>query len=251
MTLPVIEVVNLSHDYGETGTGIRNISFCVQPGEFILVAGRNGSGKSTLFRHLNGLQHPTSGDVLVKGRSVITHPMDARKTVGMVFQDPDLQILGETVGDDTAFGPENLGLSRQEITERVNTSLSALGLLHLKDRSPVTLSGGEKRRLAIAGVLAMHPEVIVLDEPFSNLDYPGSLDLLDCVTSLHASGCTIILATHDIEKVIACATRMIVLDKGTLAADGPPRSLVKTVEVFGVREPCASRFGMEILPWKR
>jgi biotin transport system ATP-binding protein len=246
---PLIEADQLCHGYDSTGNGIQKISFQIFKGEFLLVAGKNGSGKSTLFRHLNALLMPTAGDLLVHGKSIRKAPLAARKTVGLVFQDADTQIVGETVADDIAFGPENLGLSRSKIQERVDLALDALGLSQLRERNPSSLSGGEKRRLAIAGVVAMDPEVIVLDEPFSNLDHPGTLDLIACIQKLHQTGRTIVLATHDIEKVITLATRMIILDKGSLVADDVPLALLKHLEQFGVREPCASRLGMEVQPW--
>ncbi len=243
----IIEVVNLSHSYdNDTKTGIKNINFSVCKGEFIIFAGRNGSGKTTLFYHLNGLLSPDSGKVLINNKEINKNLTHARKTVGMVFQDADTQIVGETVFDDTAFGPENLKLSRKEINKKVMSSLEKLGLATLKHRNPSTLSGGEKRKLAIAGILAMNPEVIVFDEPFSNLDYPGSLELISCIKSLHKSGHTILIATHDIEKTVSYATRLIIMNNGTIAADDKPFKLLKELEKFGIREPCASKFGMNM-----
>ncbi len=241
----IIEVKNLSHIYDkQNGTGIRNINLSIFPGEFIIFAGRNGSGKSTLFYHLNGLLSPNSGQILVENKNIKKHLTHARRTVGMVFQDADTQIVGETVFDDTAFGPENLKFSREEINKKVISVLDKLALLPLKDRNPSTLSGGEKRKLAIAGILAMNPKVIVFDEPFSNLDYPGTLELISCIKSLHESGHTILIATHDIEKIISCATRLIIMENGVIAADDRPENLLKQLESFGIREPCASKFGI-------
>ncbi|ACN15788.1 CbiO2 [Desulforapulum autotrophicum HRM2] len=246
---PLIEIDQLCHDYDGKGNGIKGISLQIFRQEFILVAGRNGSGKSTLFRHLNALLMPTTGEVRVNNISTRTNPLSATKSVGLVFQDADTQIVGETAWDDIAFGPENLKLSREKIHDRVESALEALGLETLGDRNPASLSGGEKRRLAIAGVMAMAPEVLVLDEPFSNLDHAGTLDLIACIEKLHRSGCTIILSTHEIEKVFTLATRMIILDQGKLVADDTPHLLLKQLETFGVREPCASRLGLEVLPW--
>ncbi|MEA1969260.1 MAG: ABC transporter ATP-binding protein [Thermodesulfobacteriota bacterium] len=233
----IIEIKELTHIYSGADCGIYNINLLISKGEFIILAGKNGSGKTTLFRHFNALLSPTSGKVSVHGKNADTHRILARKTTGMVFQDADTQIVGETVYDDTAFGPENLKLTRDEINRRVTSVLKNLGLLHLKERNPATLSGGEKRRLAIAGILSMNPEIIVLDEPFSNLDYPGTLDLLSCIKSLHKSGHTIIIATHELEKVISLATRMIIMDKGRIAHDDKPGKLIKTVEKFGIKAP--------------
>ncbi len=247
----IIEVKRLSHIYSSTDRGIKNISFSVKSGEFIIVAGRNGSGKSTLFRHLNGLLSPTSGEVWIHGKIVDSNVEYARQIVGMIFQDADCQIVGQTVFEDAAFGPENIGLPIAEIHKRTIAALKQLGLLHLKDQNPATLSGGEKRRLAIAGVLTMRPEVIVLDEPFANLDYAGTCELLSSIIWLYKAGHTVILSTHDIEKCIFWASRMIIIHEGHLVADDKPNSILKDVEKFGIREPCASKFGMEIVPWER
>ncbi|MBF0302552.1 MAG: ABC transporter ATP-binding protein [Desulfamplus sp.] len=247
----IIEVKRLSHIYSGTDRGIKNISFGVEPGEFIIIAGKNGSGKSTLFRHLNGLLSPTSGAVWVHGKTVDSNVEYARQIVGMIFQDADCQIVGQTVFEDAAFGPENIGLPAIEIHKRTTNALKQLGLLHLKDQNPATLSGGEKRRLAIAGVLTMRPEVIVLDEPFSNLDYSGTCDLLSAIIWLHKAGHTIILSTHDIEKALFCASRMIIIHNGRVAGDDKPQTLLKDVEKFGIREPCASKLGMGIVPWNK
>lgn len=247
----IIEVKQLSHIYSGSDRGIEDISFSVKAGEFIIVAGRNGSGKSTLFRHINGLLSPTSGDLLIHGKSVFSNLTFARQSVGMIFQDADCQIVGQTVFEDAAFGPENLGFSVEEIEQRTSSALEQLGLLHLKDQNPATLSGGEKRRLAIAGVLTMRPEIIVMDEPFSNLDYAGTVDLLSSIIWLKESGHTVILSTHDIEKVVFYASRMIIIHKGRMAADDTPQVLLKHVEQFGIREPCSSKLGMGIVPWNR
>lgn len=251
MNSPIIEIKKLTHQYNGSTAGIKDISLTIEKGEFIILAGKNGSGKTTFFRHLNGLMLPTSGEVKVKGKTVSTHLSHARQTIGMIFQDSDTQIVGETVFDDVAFGPGNLKFSPEKIQSETDSILKKMAIAHLRDRNPSTLSGGEKKRVAIAGVVAMSPEVIVFDEPFSNLDYPGTLDLLACIKSLHVSGHTIIIATHELEKVITCATRMIILEDGILRADGPPSSLVSGIEQFGIREPCASKLGLELMSWER
>lgn len=251
ITTNIIELKRLSHIYSGTDRGIRNISFAIKSGEFIIIAGKNGSGKSTLFRHLNGLLSPTSGEVWIHGKTVSYNLEYARQVVGMIFQDADCQIVGQTVFEDAAFGPENLGLSVSEVHKRTTHALKQLGLLHLKNQNPATLSGGEKRRLAIAGVLTMSPEVVVLDEPFANLDYAGTCELLSSIIWLHKAGHTIILSTHDIEKAIFFASRMIIIHDGRVVADGKPNLLLKDVEKFGIREPCASRLGVGIIPWDK
>lgn len=214
-----------------------------------MVAGANGSGKTSLLRHLNGLLFPSSGSVSVCGKSVKDDPMAARQQVGMVFQDADSQIVGETVRDDTAFGPENLRLPHDEIDLRVARALSAVNLTGYENKRPHCLSGGEKRRLAIAGVLAMQPRVLLMDEPFSNLDYPATRLVIEQITVLHNNGHTIILTTHDLEKVIALAQRLVVMEKGRVVRDGPPVEVVDGIERYGIRPPCSVQLGKGIQPW--
>lgn len=175
--------------------------------------------------------------------------MAARQQVGMVFQDAESQIVGDTVYDDVAFGPENLRLQRTEIDQRVAQALADVNLTGFDGRSPHHLSGGEKRRLAIAGVLAMAPQVLLLDEPFSNLDYPATCTVLSQVVKLHEAGHTIIITTHDLEKVIAHAGRLIVMEKGHIVKDGLPEEVIAGIEQFGIRPPCSVQLGKGIQPW--
>ena len=245
----MIATENLSHRFSNGGLGIDRITLSVGEGEFVIIAGPNGSGKTTFIRHLNGLLKPTAGRVLLDGQDVARDVVRARQMVGMVFQDPDSQIVGETVYDDVAFGPENLSLDRAEVKKRVADSLQAVGLTHLADQRPHLLSGGEKRRLAIAGVLAMRPRVVIFDEPFSSLDYPGVRQVLGQIVSLHQSGHTILVTTHDLEKVIAHAGRLILLADGKIVRDGPPGTVIRETETFGVRAPCAYRLGLEVSSW--
>ena len=247
--MELIVVENLSHRYAGSRRGLHHIQLRIQEGEFVVIAGRNGSGKTTLLRHLNGLLRPQSGAVYLDGISVSENVKRARQMVGMVFQDADSQIVGETVHADVAFGPENLCLKRDEIAQRVNEALVAVGLGDMAHQSPHLLSGGEKRRVAIAGILAMQARILALDEPFANLDYPGVRQVLSYILHLHAKGHTILLATHDLEKVIAHATRLIVLHQGEIAIDSPPLEALPSVETYGVREPCLSRLKMEPVSW--
>ena len=247
--MALIEIKNLIHHFPGGLPGLNGIDLAIDAGEFVVIAGENGSGKTTLLRHLNGLLMPTEGEVSVAGFSVVKNPAQARQTVGMVFQDPDSQIVGETVADDVAFGPENLGLTRGEIDSRVIEALAAVGLTDLADRRPHTLSGGEKRRVAIAGVLAMKPSVMVFDEPFDSLDYPGVRQILGQIVDLHNDGRTVIVTTHDVEKVIAHAGRLVILKDGKVARNGQPSEVLSGIETLGVREPCASRQGQEVVSW--
>jgi biotin transport system ATP-binding protein len=228
---------------------LKAISLCIENGEFVVIAGANGSGKTTLLRHLNGLLQPHEGTVYLAGEDVARSRLRARQLVGMVFQDADSQIVGETVYDDVAFGPENLDLPPDEIKRRVTLALKAVGLSKQALQRPHLLSGGEKRRLAIAGVLAMKPQVLALDEPFANLDFPGTKEVLKQILFLHRAGHTVVVATHDVEKVIAHADRLIILQSGGVVLAGVPADIIKEVEAYGVRQPCASRLGQEVQPW--
>ena len=240
---------NVSHRFADGKLGLDRVSLRIFKGSFVVIAGANGSGKTTLLRHLNGLLLPATGDVWVDGLKVSDHPAGARLKVGMVFQDADSQIVGQTVRDDVAFGPRNLGLSPDEIRRRVDEAIDEVGLAALADSPPFLLSGGEKRRLAIAGVLAMKPTVVVFDEPFSNLDYPGVRQVLSCMATVHEGGRTIVVTTHDLEKVLFLADRLVLIDGGRIVRDGTPDLVVKAAETFGVREPCASRMGLEVTSW--
>jgi len=245
----LIEIENMTHRFADGSYGIKNIDLCIAAGEFVVIAGPNGSGKSTLVRHLNGLLLPTDGHVCLAGVPVPENPSRARRMVGMVFQDADSQIVGETVYDDVAFGPENLCLAHDEIRRRVSSALDTVGLVALADQRPHLLSGGEKRRLAIAGILAMGPQVIVFDEPFASLDYPGVRQVLQQILDLHESGHTIVVVTHDLEKIIAHTGRLILMAAGSIVKDGPPEHLMDDIETYGVRKPCARRLGMEVASW--
>ena len=245
----IIEIKNLSHRFADSTLGLENINLTIREGTFVIIAGQNGSGKTTLLKHLNGLLLPSAGTIRLAGLPVSENLVKSRQMVGMVFQDADSQIVGETVCDDVAFGPENLCLDRSEVKRRVFKSLKIVGLLDFEDQKPHLLSGGEKRRLAIAGILAMEPNVLVFDEPFSSLDYPGVKQVLKQIISLHRSGHTILVAVHDLEKVIAHVDRLVIMKDGKVVKNGMPSQLLGELESFGIREPCASRLGMEVPSW--
>ena len=247
--MDIIEIENLSHQFDNGTLGLDGINLQIQNGAFVVVAGPNGSGKTTLLRHLNGLLLPTNGSVKLAGAPVQEDLLRARRLVGMMFQDADSQIVGETVYEDVAFGPENLRLERDQIDKRVNLSLNAVGLKDFADQRPHLLSGGEKRRLAIAGILAMEPMVIAFDEPFASLDYPGVKQVLEQIIALHQAGHTILVITHDLEKVLAHAERLIIMYEGKIVRDGAPDEIVCDIESFGVRAPCAAHMGLEVRSW--
>ena len=247
--MSIIQINNLSHRFADGSLALDNVSLSLNRGEFSVIAGANGSGKTTLLRHLNGLLVAQSGDVRVCGLSVKKDPSAARRQVGMVFQDADSQIVGETVYDDVAFGPENLALPRTEIDQRVAGALAAVDLCGFENKRPHHLSGGEKRRLAIAGVLAMTPKVLLMDEPFSNLDFPATVRVLDQILELHQSGHTIVITTHDLEKVIAHTQRLVVMAKGHVVKDGRPDEIIDGIQRYGIRPPCSVQLGRGIRPW--
>ncbi|PIE66443.1 MAG: ABC transporter ATP-binding protein [Desulfobacterales bacterium] len=246
----IIEIKDLCHSYPDGTRALEGINLSFSKGEFTIITGANGSGKTTLLKHFNALLTPDSGSIQVCGISAGKNPMLARKNIGMVFQNPDSQIMGETVYDDVAFGPENLRLTRIEIDKRVKQALKDMGLSGLEDKSPYSLSGGQKRCLAIAGVIAMQPKVLVMDEPFSNLDFRSSCKVLEQILCLHKNGTTIIITTHDLEKIIYHAKRLLIMDKGRVVKDGTPESVLDSLEHYGVRLPCSLRFNQGLQPWE-
>jgi len=245
----MIEIKSLHHHYPDGTRALKGIDLTISDGEFLLICGPNGSGKTTLIRLICGLLKPTTGSVYVNDLDPIRDSRELRRLVGMVFQDPDSQIVGETVREDVAFGPENLGLPVEEIAKRVNGSLRVMGLKDLSEKPCDLLSGGEKRRLAIAGVLAMRPRVILFDEPFSFLDYPGIQEVLKHMVDLHREGHTLVVSTHDVEKVIAHVDRIAILNDGELKVAGPSEEILAKLSQFGIRPPCYALLGGKKISW--
>jgi len=228
----MIEVENLFFQYdGGSEPALLDISLTIRDGEYVAVIGPNGCGKTTLIQHFNALHLPVSGTVKVDGMrtSDSRQVREIRRLVGMVFQNPDNQIVGMTVEEDIAFGPENLGLPSAEIGRRVEESLEAVGLRSLAERPPHTLSGGEKRLVAVAGVLAMRPRHIAFDEPTSYLDPSARKRILDVIGNLHKEGLTILHITHDMDEV-AAADRVVVMNEGRLDRIGTPVEICSDVE---------------------
>ncbi|GHU13516.1 ABC transporter ATP-binding protein [Spirochaetia bacterium] len=214
------------------------IDLDIREGESLLVAGSNGSGKTVFMKIIAGLLDPSGGIVLFRGKPLDADADALRTSVGLVFQDADAQLIGETVAEDTAFGPKNLGLSKTETAERVRTALAAVGLEDKTDYLPRALSGGEKRRLAVAGVLAMGCETVIMDEPFANLDWPGVTQVLHIIQKLKLSGKTVIILTHELEKVLALADRLVILHRGRVRDDGEPAAVLGRLKPeYGVRDP--------------
>jgi len=222
-------VFQYTHEHGADGPpAIRDLSLDVPRGSFVAVIGSNGSGKSTLAKNLNALLLPTSGTVLVDGMDTRDETMlwAIRQTAGMVFQNPDNQIVATIVEDDVAFGPENLGMDPALIRQRVDESLEAVNMGDYRKKAPHMLSGGQKQRIAIAGVVAMKPKVIVFDEPTAMLDPRGRREVMDIIEGLHREGITVVLITHFMEEA-ARADRIIILDGGEVAMDGTPREIFR------------------------
>ena len=211
---------------------VDEVDLDVKQGDFVAILGHNGSGKSTLAKHINAILYPTEGTVWVDGMdtSEEKHLWDIRQNAGMVFQNPDNQIIGQVVEEDVGFGPENMGVPTAEIWERVKESLKAVGMYEYRKHSPNKLSGGQKQRVSIAGVIAMHPKCIILDEPTAMLDPNGRKEVIRAARALNdAEGITIVLITHYMEEIIH-ADKVFVMDKGKIAMEGTPREIFSQVE---------------------
>ena len=230
---------------------LQDITFSIEQGDFVGIAGHTGSGKSTLLQHLCGLLEPTSGTVLFNNAPLTskTARQTCRAAVGVVFQYPERQLFAATVFDDVAFGPRNLKLSEQEVTQRVHSSLEAVGLNppDIAHKSPFELSGGQQRRVAFAGVLAMNPSILVLDEPTAGLDPHAKASLLQLIVNLHAQGITIVMASHNMDDLAQLCTKIIVLNQGTLVSKGSPEQVFsheKELYAIGLDVPAAQKMAL-------
>ncbi len=225
MSHHIVEVKNLRHVYPDGTPALRDISFRITHGESVAIIGANGAGKSTLLLHLNGYLAPTSGEIRIGDfpMSKATLP-DIRRTVGMVFQDPDDQLFMPTVYDDVAFGPMNLGMPGPDVEARVRDALQRVGAGHLQEKAPYHLSGGEKKRVAIATVLSMSPDILVMDEPTNGLDPFARRQLMGLLKDFHH---TKIFTSHDLDMVLELCERTIILNEGAVKADGPTREIFR------------------------
>lgn len=235
-----IKIENLKHIYMPRSpfekVALDNVNLEINNGEFIALIGHTGSGKSTLIQHMNGLLKPTSGKIIIDDVDITADGVklsDIRKKVGLVFQYPEYQLFEETIEKDIEFGPRNLGLEQDEITKRVKKSMEMVGLDYetYKDKSPFDLSGGQKRRVAIAGVVAMEPKILILDEPTAGLDPKGRDDILGQIKTLHTKyNMTIVLVSHSMEDVGKLAERIIVMNKGGIVLEGTPCEVFKEID---------------------
>jgi energy-coupling factor transport system ATP-binding protein len=221
--VPVIEVRDLHHTYPDGREAVAGIGFTIRPGECVALIGRNGSGKTTVAKHLNGLLAPTAGHVLLDGRPVADLPLEQlAQRVGYVFQDPDHQLFAATVAEEVAFGPRNVGLPAGAVEERVREALAAVGLTE-RDADPFLLDKGVRQRLAVAAILALRPDVLVLDEPTTGLDFPEQERMLALLARLRADGRTIVIITHTPWLIAEHTERVLLLAQGRLRFDGPVR----------------------------
>jgi len=244
----IIEKLNHIYDIGspfETNA-LNSVSLQIETGDFVGLIGHTGSGKSTLIQHMNGLLKPTSGKILINGFDITSSKAklsEIRKKVGLVFQYPEYQLFEETVEKDVAFGPNNLGIDAEEVSRRVKESLEMVGLDYeeIRSKSPFELSGGQKRRVAIAGVIAMKPEVLILDEPTAGLDPKGRDEILEQILALHAKqGITVILVSHSMEDIARYVSKIFVMDGGSLVLSGNPSEVfshVAQLEEIGLAAP--------------
>ena len=249
---PIIKIENLHCTYaGDEVETLKGLNFEIMRGSFVAVLGHNGSGKSTLAKHLNAILLPTEGRVLVNGIDTTDEAriLEIRSTVGMVFQNPDNQIVANVVEDDVAFAPENLGVEPSEIRRRVDEALRQVGMYEYREHAPHLLSGGQKQRVAIAGVIAMEPEVIVLDEPTAMLDPQGRSEVISTISGLcREKGITVVLITHHMSECVG-ADRLIVMSNGGIVADGTPAEVFSDVELMkreGLSVPATTEVEYEL-----
>lgn len=248
----IIETKNISYVYPDGTKALENVDFTVKKGKIVALLGPNGAGKSTLFLHFNGILEPTSGNVKVDGELLGYKKKDllkVRQKVGIVFQNPDDQLFAPTVMEDVAFGPMNLDLPEEDVEKRVKDSLKRVGMEGFEKKPPHHLSGGQKKRVAIAGILAMKPQIMVLDEPTSGLDPKGASQIMRLLYQLNKEGMTIVISTHDVDLVPLYAYNVYIISKGKIIKEGNPQEVfgdVKTVREANLRLPRIAHL-MEIL----
>ncbi len=231
----MLEVRDIKYSYNNDYQALKGVSLKIEKGEMVALLGKNGAGKSTLFLHLNGIYEPDEGKVFIDGEELKYDKkslLKFRQKVGIVFQNPDDQIFAPTVEEDVAFGPLNLGLSMEEVQDRVEEALERVGMSGFEKTAPHHLSGGQKKRVAIAGILAMKPEIMVLDEPTAGLDPQGVTNLVKLLKELNDEGITIVISTHEVDLVPDYANRVFVLVGGELIAEGTPKDIFSQPDIL-------------------
>ena len=230
-----LSIKNLNYTYPDGTHALKNVNMEILKGQKVAIMGPNGAGKSTLFSHLNGLTEPTSGHIELDGKVMKYDKktlLEVRQKVGIVFQDPNDQLFAPTVKEDVAFGPMNLGLSYEEVEKRVNEALELVGMEKFRDKTPHHLSGGQQKRVAIAGIVAMRPEIMILDEPTAGLDPEGVDKVLDILNNLNKEGISIVISSHDIEMVNHFADKIFVLYSGEIIAEGDKHQIFSDKELL-------------------
>lgn len=230
-----LSIKNLNYTYPDGTHALKNVNMEILKGQKVAIMGPNGAGKSTLFSHLNGLTEPTSGHIELDGEVMKYDKktlLEVRQKVGIVFQDPNDQLFAPTVKEDVAFGPMNLGLSYEEVEKRVNEALELVGMEKFRDKTPHHLSGGQQKRVAIAGIVAMRPEIMILDEPTAGLDPEGVDKVLDILNDLNKEGMSIVISSHDIEMVNGFAEKIFVLNEGEILASGDKHDIFSNKELL-------------------
>jgi energy-coupling factor transporter ATP-binding protein EcfA2 len=247
---PILRAQGLGHRFADGAWAFRGIDYSLEAGMVAVLAGRNGAGKTFLAKHLAGLLEPTEGSILISGQEMRAIHGSKAEHVGYVFQDARLQAVGETVLDDVLFGPTNLKFCPREARERSESALLACGLAERRHCFVHSLSGGELRRLAIAGVLAMMPKAVILDEPFANLDLDGVRAVLKIIQSMAGNGIAVLVVTHELEKVLGIAHCFTVMDDGKIVLSGMPKSVLAAgIESYGLRNPFHAFNGIVDLQW--
>ena len=246
MKQTILEIKDLNFSFSKEKQILKNVNFSIEKGSLCIIAGKNGSGKSVLLKCIKGLLNPQSGSIIIKGEEVAKNKIERRRKIGLVFQDADSQIVGQTVEKDILFGMENLELDENTKKERLQNVTQLLSLENKLKSRPRELSGGEKRRLAIAGILAMDPDIIFLDEPFANLDYPGVTQVLKTLLTLQEKGHSIIIVSHEIDKIAAHSQKIILLRNGEVVKDDTSENVLPLLKDNGVYVP--SKNDNELVP---
>ncbi|MBN2873830.1 MAG: ABC transporter ATP-binding protein [Spirochaetales bacterium] len=244
-----LEFMALEKTFPDGTRGLSGASLTIETPAFVVLSGKNGSGKTLLARHALGLEQADSGEVLLDGKALASVLPEARRRIALVFQEPEHQILGVTVREDVEFGPRSSGEAPSSYRRRVDDALATAGLAGYDDRLCAGLSGGEKRRLAIASALLSNPELLVLDEPFNGLDWTGAASLITTLLRLQESGTGVLVVTHDLEKCLAHADRLVVMEGGSVIRDGSPASLWDELPALGLRRPPGSVERLAEMSW--